>query len=130
MKIAFVIYNGMTALDFIGVYDAVTRLKTMGFLDDLAWDICAHSSEVQDGAGLRLMPTQVNTSLAHYDMVIVPGGFATRTLQEDSAFMAWLKTATDCPLKVSVCTGALLFGALGFLTGKRATTHPTAFSHL
>ena len=31
MKIAFVIFNGMTSLDLIGIYDPLTRLKTMGF---------------------------------------------------------------------------------------------------
>lgn len=48
MNIAFVIFNGMTALDFIGVYDPVTRLKTMGFIADLHWDTCAYTAEVQD----------------------------------------------------------------------------------
>jgi transcriptional regulator GlxA family with amidase domain len=33
-------------------------------------------------------------------------------------------------LKVSVCTGALLFGAAGFLEGKRATTHPGSYQEL
>ena len=33
-------------------------------------------------------------------------------------------------LKASVCTGALLLGAAGFLKGKRATTHPNAFEEL
>jgi cyclohexyl-isocyanide hydratase len=33
-------------------------------------------------------------------------------------------------LKTSVCTGALLLGSAGFLTGKRATTHPNAFEEL
>lgn len=35
----------MTSLDFIGVYDPVTRLKTMGFIPDLQWDVCAYSKE-------------------------------------------------------------------------------------
>jgi hypothetical protein len=35
MKIAFVIFNGLTALDFIGIYDPLTRLKSMGFMPDL-----------------------------------------------------------------------------------------------
>ncbi len=33
-------------------------------------------------------------------------------------------------LKASVCTGALLLGAAGFLKGKRATTHPNNFDEL
>lgn len=31
---------------------------------------------------------------------------------------------------VSVCTGALLLGAAGFLQGMRATTHPNAYKEL
>jgi transcriptional regulator GlxA family with amidase domain len=34
------------------------------------------------------------------------------------------------PLKVSVCTGALLLGAAGFLHGKRATTNSSAYELL
>ena len=39
MKIAFIIYDGMTPLDFLGVYDPISRLKTMGFREDIEWDI-------------------------------------------------------------------------------------------
>ena len=39
MKVAFVIFDGMTALDFIGFYEPVTRLKTMDFLPDLEWEV-------------------------------------------------------------------------------------------
>lgn len=130
MKVAFIIYNGMTALDFIGVYDPLTRLKTMGFVPHLRWDICALSKEVRDGSGLRFVPTQAGASLGDYDMVIVPGGIASRELVDDRQFIEWLRTAQPCKLKVSVCTGALLLGAAGFLQGKKATTHPDAFKSL
>ncbi len=130
MRIAFVVYDGMTALDLIGVYDPVTRLKTMGFLTDLRWDICGRTPQVHDGTGLVFTPTQVNQPLDNYDIVIVPGGLATRQLVDDADFIAWLATAEPCPLKVSVCTGALLLGAAGFLEDKVATTHRSAFRDL
>lgn len=130
MKIAFIIYNGLTTLDFIGVYDPITRLKTMGFLSDLQWDICSHSPEVKDNTGLGLIPTKVKESLQEYDMIIVPGAVVTRKLVEDAEFISWLQTATPCKYKVSVCTGSLLLGAAGFLAGKTATTHPNAFTEL
>lgn len=130
MNIAFVIFNGMTALDFIGVYDPVTRLKTMGFMPDIQWDICAYTPEVQDTSGLQFIPTKVNTSLQNYDMVIMPGGFGTNKLIDNINFIAWIGTATDCKYKVSVCTGSLLLAAAGFLKGKKATSHPTAFEKL
>ena len=130
MRVAFVIYDGMTALDFIGVYDPVTRLNTMGFLPDLHWDVCARSMTVEDGAGLGFLPSKVGESLHACDMVIVPGGYAARKLIDDAVFIEWLKTAAPCKYKVSVCTGALLLGAAGFLAGKTATTHRTAFNDL
>ena len=130
MKVSFIIYDGMTSLDFIGVYDPLTRLRRMGFIPDLQWDVCAYSKEVRDGTGLQITPTRVGESFQDYDMVIVPGGFASRKLVDDSGFIEWVKTARPCRFKVSVCTGALLLGAAGFLKGKTATTHPNAFRDL
>jgi imidazoleglycerol-phosphate dehydratase len=120
----------MTSLDFIGVYDAVTRLKTMGFMPDLEWDICALRPEVTDGSGLRIRATRSSEPLNGYDMVILPGGYSTRELVNDLAFITWIQTAVAAPWKISVCTGSLLWGAAGFLKGKRATTHPQAFEDL
>jgi cyclohexyl-isocyanide hydratase len=126
MNVAFIIYDGMTTLDFIGVYDALTRLKTMGFVSSFSWDVCARSPEIVDGTGLRLLPDRVGGSLAEYDMVIVPGGNASRKLVDDAEFVAWLQTASPCSQKVSVCSGSLLLGAAGFLQEKRATSHRSA----
>jgi cyclohexyl-isocyanide hydratase len=126
MKIAFVIYDGMTALDFVGVFDPVTRLKTMGFLPDLEYDVCATIREVRDHAGLRLVAKRVCVPFDTYDMVVVPGGHATRALVDDGDFIGWLRTAEACQYKVSVCSGALLLGAAGFLRRKRAATHHDA----
>ena len=130
MKVAFIIYDRMTALDFVGVYDALTRLRTMGFVEDFAWDVCALTEEVRDGSGLRVVSSRVGGSLAEYDWVIVPGGFGSRALAKDGAFIAWLETAAACELRASVCTGSVLLGAAGFLKGKRATTHRSAFDEL
>ena len=130
MKVGFIIYDGMTALDFVGVYDPVTRLNTMGFLPDLQWEVCARSMTVEDGAGLSFIPSKVGEALHAYDVAIVPGGYGSRKLMDDPTFIEWLRTAAPCKFKVSVCTGALLLGAAGFLKGKTATTHRTAFNDL
>lgn len=130
MKVGFVIYDGMTTLDFIGVYDPVTRLKTMGFMPALEWEVCARSGAVKDGSGLQFTPTKIGESLRGYDMLIVPGGFGSRKLVDDPEFIGWLRTGSPCKFKVSVCTGALLLGSAGFLKGKTATTHRTAFKEL
>jgi cyclohexyl-isocyanide hydratase len=130
VKTAFILFNHLTALDFVGIYDPLTRLKSMNVLPDFEWRICARTKEVSDDRGLRFIADSVNEPLDRYDMIVVPGGFGTRELVADPDFIQWLKTSAPARLKVSVCTGALLLGAAGFLKGKRATTHPNNFSDL
>jgi cyclohexyl-isocyanide hydratase len=130
MKAALVVFDGMTMLDFIGFYDAVTRLKTMGFVPDFAWNVCARSAQVGDERGLRLVADRVGESLQGFDLLYVPGGMGTRKLQHDAEFVRWLQTAAGAQMKVSVCTGSLLLGAAGFLRGLTATTHPSALQAL
>jgi transcriptional regulator GlxA family with amidase domain len=130
LRIAFVVYDGMTTLDFVGVFDPVTRLKSMGIRSDLSWQICARTLDVTDREGLQLTPTQVSAPLDKFDMVIVPGGLNSRTLAADAKFCQWIQTAENVSYKVSVCTGALLLAAAGLLRGRMATTHPNAFDEL
>ena len=129
-RIAFVAYDRMTALDLIGIYDPLTRLKSMGFRPALTWDLCAVQPVARDDRGLSLNATRFNEPLGGYDILVVPGGFGARTLKDDPGFVAWLRTGAPAELKVSVCTGALLLGAAGFLRGKRATTHPAELDAL
>lgn len=130
MKAALVVFDGMTALDFFGFYDPVTRLKSMAIDPAFEWRLCARSPEVTDDRGARFAAGSVGEDLGGFDLVFVPGGFGTRALQRDAAFVEWIATAAPARLKVSVCTGALLLGAAGFLRGRRATTHPNAYAEL
>lgn len=130
MKTAFIIFNEFTSLDFIGVYDPLTRLKTMGFMPDFQWDICAYNEKIYDNTGLLFHPTKIRTDLSYYDMLVISGGFGTRKLKSDRLFLNWLETSQPVPLKASVCTGSLLLGAAGFLKGKKATTHHSAYDLL
>ena len=130
MKAALVVFDGMTMLDFIGFYDAITRLPRMGFMPEFSWNVCARTAQVSDERGLRLLADRVGEGLEGYDLLYVPGGTGTRALQHDSSCVEWLQTASGAQYKVSVCTGALLLGAAGFLRGLTATTHPSALKEL
>lgn len=133
MKAALIVFDRMTYLDFVGFYDAVTRLKSMSILPDFDWRICSNVERVSDDRGshgMTMVPESILEPLDGYDLLYVPGGMGSRTLKEDAAFLSWLRTAKSAKLKVSVCTGALLLGAAGFLEGKRATTHPSALADL
>ena len=132
MKAALIIFDRMTVLDFVGFYDAVTRLKSMNLLPAFEWRICSGKRQVTDdrGAGLGIIADATGESLRGYDLLFVPGGQGTRTLQHDKEFIGWLKSGEKVELKTSVCTGALLLGAAGYLRGKQATTHPGAYREL
>lgn len=130
MRAAFVIFDQMTALDFVGVYDPLGRLRTMNLLPGFEWSVCALHEPVTDDRGLRFLPDLVGVPLTPFDLLVVPGGQGTRGLRNDPRFLEWLRSADGVPLKASVCTGALLLGAAGFLAGKPATTHPNAVEEL
>jgi transcriptional regulator GlxA family with amidase domain len=130
MKLAYIIFDGITWLDFIGIYDPITRLKSMQFIDNLSWEVCALRGSVKDNFGLEIMPTTIGESLVAYDAVIIPGGHGTRLLQFDNEFLSWIKTAEHVKYKMSICTGSLILGAAGFLKGKSATTHYSEYETL
>ncbi len=96
MKAAFVVFDDLTLLDFVSVYDAFTRLKTMGFVKGFEWDICAVTESVTDGMGVTLRPTRVRPDLSDYDHLIVPGGAGTRQLMHDATFISWLAGFRYC----------------------------------
>lgn len=123
MKVAYILFDGITLLDFIGIYDPLCRLQSQHHLPNFSWNLCAMTPTIKDSFGLEMTVDLVSPNLSAYDMIIVPGGFGTRSLQTDTAFLQWLATAEAVPQKVSICTGALLLGAAGFLKGHRATTH-------
>lgn len=130
MKLAFILFDGMTFLDFAGFYDVIIRLRHCEAFAGLEWDICAASETVKDDEGLEIRARSVLPALSAYDMVFVPGGMGTRQLRFDAEFIGWLKGAEHARWLVSVCTGSLLLGAAGLLHGKKATTHPSAYDLL
>ena len=125
-RIAFLVFPGLTVLDFVGGYDALRRVATMGIDPGVTHRIIGTESEIGDESGLVMRPDGMYEDLAPFDLLYIPGGFGTRALLKDARLVSYLKTwGAERPL-ASVCTGALLLGAAGYLTGLRATTHHRA----
>lgn len=123
MRIAYVVFNGITWLDLIGLYEPISKLKSRNYLPDLSWDICAFTETAADIFGFTIKVTNIKPVLSNYDAVVIPGGIGTRQLQHDNNFISWIKTAGNCTYKISICTGSLILGAAGFLQHKKATTN-------
>ncbi len=130
MNIAYILFNEITLLDFIGIYDPIKNLKSRDYISNLNWDLCAMSPMIQDSFNLQLKIDKVKPDLSNYDMIIVPGGYGTRHLQHDEAFINWLNTGKSADYIVSICTGSLLLGAAGMLFNKAATTNANEYNAL
>lgn|GEM_PF-6035133 len=88
MKIACIVYDGVTTLDFAGAYDPVTQLKTMGFVPDLAYDVCARTETVRSFERVRIIPDRGSPDLRAYDYIVIPGGDGVKELIRDREFWA------------------------------------------
>ena len=130
MKIAYILFDGITLLDFIGIYDPISRLKSQGFIQDLEWDLCGMTNSIRDSFGLKIEMDKVKPNLSDYQMVIIPGGDGIRKVVFDKDFIEWIKSAKDTTYKISICTGSFVLGAAEFLREKTATTNFKAYKLL
>jgi transcriptional regulator GlxA family with amidase domain len=120
VKIALLIFDGITALDAIGPYEVLSRLPGAEL------DFVATESGVKrtDTGRLGLEATKAIEELPDPDVLLVPGGEGNRPLMRDERVLDWLRSAHETSTwTTSVCTGSLVLGAAGILEGKRATSH-------
>jgi cyclohexyl-isocyanide hydratase len=130
MRVAFLIFPGLTGLDFVGMHDPLSRIKRLGIDPSFELRVVGTEPEIRDNAGLVLKPDSVYLDLRPFDLLLVPGGNGTRTLMHDKQFIGYLRTwGWDRPI-ASVCTGALLLASAGLLGAGPATTHHRAFDLL
>lgn len=129
-NIACILFDEMTSLDWLGFFDPLKRLSKFDDFNNVKITNIGMQKKVQDGYGLEIGSLETPKELQAFDMIFIPGGFGTRELQHNKNFIDWIKTASPNAFLVSVCTGSLIFGAAGFLEGKRATTHPNAYQDL
>jgi transcriptional regulator GlxA family with amidase domain len=128
MQIAFALYPGFTALDFIGPYQVLSNVPGVEVV------LCAaEAGTVSDDNGLLHLTVGTSIDDVHApDIVVVPGGPGSRTTAAGNGpLVDWLRRVHETTTwTTSVCTGALLLGAAGILDGRPATTHWLAYDEL
>lgn len=120
MKIAFLLYEGMTALDAIGPHEVLSRLPGAE-VSRLALSSGWIKSE---SSGLTLIAEQSLSECPSADLLVVPGAKSATTLEESPETLEWIRMIhKGATWTASVCTGSLILGAAGLLSGLQATTH-------
>lgn len=125
-RIGFLVFPGMTQLDMTGPYEVLSRMP--GTEVHLLWKA---PEPVITEHGLTLSPITPFAECPKLDMICVPGGFGVNALLEDLETLDFLRTsAAQARYVTSVCTGSLVLGAAGLLSGRRATSHWMSREHL
>ena len=120
-QIAFLIYPEFTALDMVGPHAMLTGLfgattHIVGKTRDI----------VKSDTGLQFQPSVTfDECPLDLDIICVPGGASgTLAAMQDDDTLRFLKDrGSRAKFVTSVCTGSLLLGAAGLLTGYKATSH-------
>jgi transcriptional regulator GlxA family with amidase domain len=127
MDIAIPLFDRFTALDAIGPYETLSRLPgaRVTFLAAEAGPVAT------DNGMLRIVAERALADLPNPDIVVVPGGIGTRAMMSDAQLVDWVRAAHETSTwTCSVCTGSLVLGAAGILSGLDATTHWMAMDTL
>ena len=104
-RFGFVIYDGMTVMDFLGAYDALYRIQQLKLVPnpaDITLKTCGFTEETEViGQGLRIgvdIPDAPN--LSQFDAVVIAGGLSTRDLMHNKPFIDWIATCHEVTMAI------------------------------
>ncbi|NJL85233.1 MAG: DJ-1/PfpI family protein [Leptolyngbyaceae cyanobacterium SM1_1_3] len=140
LSVAIFIFPEVEVLDFAGPFEVFSRTRLVAGVESRRSDesapfrvftVAKTADVVSAVGGLRVVPDYDFATAPQIDLLVVPGGFGTRSLLRDQACLDWILQVHQQATQVtSVCTGALLLAKLGLLKNKRATTHWGALDFL
>ncbi|MCB0868299.1 MAG: DJ-1/PfpI family protein, partial [Solirubrobacterales bacterium] len=120
MQVAYLLYDRFTALDITGpheVFNSVPGVESV-FVGEVAGPYRNESDT------LSILADKSLDEVPNPDILVVPGGFGTRSLLDHEPLLSWIRAVDRTTVwTTSVCTGSLLLAAAGLLEGRPATTH-------
>ncbi len=127
MQIAILLYDRFTALDAIGPYEVLSRLRG----SEVIFTAEREGRVRTDTGMLAVTADAALADVPHPDILLVPGGPGQEGQMDDGPVHEWLRQAdATTSWTTSVCTGSLILAAAGLLGGRRATSHWLALDRL
>ena len=133
INVGIFIFDEVEVLDFAGPFEVFSRTRLLKGAesrrsDDSApfnpFTVSIDTKPLTATGGLKIIADYTFNNFPKIDILIVPGGYGTRTLLNNESLLKWIKAVSSkANITASVCTGSLLLAKAGLLEGKRATTH-------
>jgi cyclohexyl-isocyanide hydratase len=128
LQIGLLIFPKVTQLDFTGPLQVFSSLQAQVAKVHLIWK---RIEPVASDTALVLTPTVTFADCPQLDVICVPGGVGINDLVNDAEVLDFVRSqANGAKYVTSVCTGSLVLGAAGLLSGYRAATHWSAMDYL
>lgn len=117
------LFEDFTTLDALGPAEVFSKLNQMYRVDYFS----LHGGLVSGSANTKVQTKKIE-EIAQNDIVLIPGGWGTRQLVNDSQFIEKLREAAEKSENVlCVCTGSALLAKTGLLDNRRATSNKIAW---
>ena len=139
-NVGILLFDDVEVLDFTGPFEVLSRTRTVPGAEsrrseDAApfrvFTVAKTKQKIRAIGDLIVEPRYSFADAPRIDILVVPGGWGSRTAMQDAEVLAWVKNvATTARYTSSVCTGALILARTGLLAGRRATTHWAAYDLL
>jgi transcriptional regulator GlxA family with amidase domain len=120
--IAFVVYPGLTLLDLAGPLQVLCRVPASNPEYEVI-TVAETRNAADTDTPVSVVATHTFAEVPDPWAIVVPGGGEpTLRAMTDERLLDYLRNPA-IELRASICTGSLLLGTAGLLTGRRATTH-------
>jgi putative intracellular protease/amidase len=132
-RVAVVLFDGFTVLDVYGPVQAFASCRVQqadGTRQPLfrLFSMAASAGVVKPGEGPPSYAEYSFVDAPDYDILLIPGGFGTRTAVNNEAFLKHLAEASQrTSITATVCTGSALLARTGLLDGRPATSNKIAW---
>ncbi|HHW84643.1 MAG TPA: DJ-1/PfpI family protein [Chloroflexi bacterium] len=126
-NVAILIFPGVELLDFAGPFEVFSAARINFETPERLFNVftVAESREpLRCYNPVTVIPDYTLETCPPADILVVPGGYGTRSAVTRPQLIEWLRTrANTAEVMTSVCTGSFLLAQAGLLTGRAATTH-------
>jgi transcriptional regulator GlxA family with amidase domain len=127
-KAVLVAFDNFTDIDIFLAWDLLNRVKYRD--KDFQVKIVGTKASHNSVRGLDVATHGLIEECNDADLVFFGSGIETRNLIKNTSYLERFKLNPEKQIICSMCSGALIIAALGFLKGLSAITYPTVFELL